>query len=192
MPSTYKVLGQSAPAATTTLTITNYIGNGTTTVTGTVSSTSGYNVGDFIVISGATLTEQVKLNGTWTIVSIPTGTTFTFVITTGTLTAGTYTTTLGTTTKSGLISLYTVPSATSTVCSTLVVCNQGVTANFRVAVRPLGATLDMKHYIVYDNYVNQYDTVFLTVGLTLATTDVVSVYAGTSSVSFSLFGSELT
>jgi hypothetical protein len=83
----------------TALTITNYIGNGTTTVTGTVASTSGYAVGDIITISGATGTEQTKLNGTWAIASVPTGTTFTFVVT-STVTAGTYTTTLGTTVKS--------------------------------------------------------------------------------------------
>ena len=88
--------------------------------------------------------------------------------------------------------LYTVPSATSTVCSTLVICNQGVSTTFRVAVRPAGAAIDPKHYIVYDNYVSQYDSVFLTLGITLATTDVVTVYAGTATVSFSLFGTELT
>jgi hypothetical protein len=83
----------------TTLTITNYIGNGTTTVTGTVASTVGFAAGDIITISGATGTEQTKLNGTWTIASIPDGTTFTFVVSSA-VTAGTYTTTLGTTVKS--------------------------------------------------------------------------------------------
>lgn len=88
--------------------------------------------------------------------------------------------------------LYTVPSATSTVCSTLVICNRGASTTFRVAVRPAGAAIANQHYIVYDNYVNQYDTVFLTLGVTLAATDVVTVYAGAATLSFSLFGSELT
>lgn len=87
--------------------------------------------------------------------------------------------------------LYTVPSATSAVCSTLAVCNRGVSTTFRVAVRPAGATLANQHYIIYDNYVNQYDTVFLTLGVTLAATDVVTVYAGAATLSFSLFGSEI-
>ena len=91
-----------------------------------------------------------------------------------------------------LTTLYTVPSATSAVASTLTVCNIGVSTNIRVAVRPAGAAIDPKHYIVYDNYVNAGDTIFLTVGLTLATTDVVSVYAGTANVSFNLYGSEIT
>ena len=86
--------------ASFTLTITNYIGAGTTTVTGTVGSTSGYTIGDILTISGATGTQQAKLNGVWSIASVPTITTFTFVVTTS-VTAGTLTTTLGTTTKSG-------------------------------------------------------------------------------------------
>lgn len=87
--------------------------------------------------------------------------------------------------------LYTTPAATQTVCSTLAVCNRGTPTTFRVAVRPAGATLVDQHYIVYDNYVNQYDTVFLTLGVTLAATDVVTVYAGLATLSFSLFGSEV-
>ena len=86
--------------ASFTLAITNYIGVGTTTVTGTVASTAGYSIGDILTIVGATGTEQVKLNGVWAIASVPTGTTFTFVVTTA-VAVGTLTTTLGTTTKSG-------------------------------------------------------------------------------------------
>lgn len=88
--------------------------------------------------------------------------------------------------------LYTVPSATSAVCSTLTVCNRGVSTNIRVAVRPAGATIANQHYIIYDNYVNANDTLFFTLGVSLATTDVVTVYAGTANVSFSLFGSEIS
>jgi hypothetical protein len=88
--------------------------------------------------------------------------------------------------------LYTVPASTSTVASTLVVCNRGVSSTFRVAVRPAGATLADEHYIVYDGLVNQYDSVFLTLGITLATTDVVTVYASSADLSFSLFGSEIS
>lgn len=88
--------------------------------------------------------------------------------------------------------LYTVPASTSAVASTLAVCNRSTSTTFRVAIRPAGATLANQHYIVYDNYVNQYDSVFLTLGVTLATTDVVTVYAGSANLSFSLFGTEIT
>ena len=88
--------------------------------------------------------------------------------------------------------LYTVPSATSAVVSTLSICNRGVSTTFRPAVRPAGATLANQHYIVYDNIVSAGDAVFLTLGITLAATDVVTVRAGTADMSFSLFGSEIT
>jgi hypothetical protein len=91
-----------------------------------------------------------------------------------------------------LTTLYTVPAATSSVASTLAVCNLGVSTTVRVAVRPAGASIENKHYIVYDSSLNQYDSIFLTIGVTLATTDVVSVYAGTANVSFNLSGSEIT
>lgn len=88
--------------------------------------------------------------------------------------------------------LYTVPANTSTICSTLSVCNRFTSTTYRVAVRPAGATLANSHYIIYDNFIDQYDSVFLTLGITLSNTDVITVYAGTANLSFSLFGSEIT
>lgn len=88
--------------------------------------------------------------------------------------------------------LYTVPAATSTVCSTLVVCNRSASGiSFRIAVRPAGATLSAEHYISYDSNVNANDSITLTIGITLAATDVVTVRASSASVSFNLFGSEI-
>lgn len=91
-----------------------------------------------------------------------------------------------------LTTLYTVPASTSAVASTLTVCNIGVSTTVRAAVRPAGATLANQHYIIYDAAVNANDTLFFTLGLSLATTDVVSVYAGTTGMSFNLYGTEIT
>jgi len=89
--------------------------------------------------------------------------------------------------------LYTVPSATSSVCSTITICNQAATsATFRIAVRPAGATLEAKHYVAYDTSIPANDVLTMTIGVTLATTDVVTVYASTATLSFNLFGSEIT
>jgi hypothetical protein len=88
--------------------------------------------------------------------------------------------------------LYTVPSATSTVCSTLAICNRGASTTFRVAVRPAGATIANQHYVVYDSAISSGDAIFLTLGISLATTDVITVYAGTADLSFSLFGTEVS
>jgi hypothetical protein len=88
--------------------------------------------------------------------------------------------------------LYTVPSATSAVCSTLSITNLGASTTFRVAVRPSGATLSNQHYIVYDSTINAGGAIYLTLGISLASSDVVSVYAGTSNLAFGLFGSEVS
>lgn len=89
--------------------------------------------------------------------------------------------------------LYTVPSATSTIVSTLVVANRANTAaTYRIAVRPAGATLANEHYLAYDVTVGANDSTTLTLGITLATTDVVTVYASTANLSFNAFGSEIS
>jgi glucose-6-phosphate dehydrogenase assembly protein OpcA len=87
--------------------------------------------------------------------------------------------------------LYTVPSAKSAVVSSLTICNQTATAaTFRIAVRPAGATLAAVHYVAYDVTVGASDTTALTLGITLATTDVVTVYASTATLSFHAYGDE--
>lgn len=89
--------------------------------------------------------------------------------------------------------LYTVPSATSTVVSTISICNQAASAGtYRVAVRPAGAALATQHYIAYDVAIAANDTTALTLGITLATTDVVTVYASSANMSFAVFGSEIS
>lgn len=89
--------------------------------------------------------------------------------------------------------LYTVPAATSAVCSTIAICNQSSSpGSFRIAIRTAGATLDPKQYIAYDTAIPANDTISMTIGITLATTDVVTVYASSSNLSFNLFGSEIS
>jgi hypothetical protein len=88
--------------------------------------------------------------------------------------------------------LYTVPAATQTVSSTINVCNQASSsATFRVSVRPLGATLNNQHYLSYETPIPAYDSIPLTLGITLGATDVVTVRSSNGSISFSIFGSEV-
>lgn len=88
--------------------------------------------------------------------------------------------------------LYTVPSATSAIVSTITICNQSATTgSYRVAVRPAGASLASQHYIAYDISITGNATDTLTLGITLATTDVITVYASSANFSFSAFGSEI-
>jgi glucose-6-phosphate dehydrogenase assembly protein OpcA len=89
--------------------------------------------------------------------------------------------------------LYTVPSATSAVVSTITVCNRAATgATYRIAIRVAGATLANEDYLAYDATVPANDTIALTLGITLAATDVVTVYASTANFSFNIFGSEIS
>jgi hypothetical protein len=89
--------------------------------------------------------------------------------------------------------LYTVPAATSAVVSTIVVANRtGNAAAYRIAIRPAGATLANEHYLAYDVAVGSGDSTTLTLGITLAATDVITIYASTADLSFNAFGSEIT
>ena len=92
-----------------------------------------------------------------------------------------------------LTTLYTVPAVTSTVCSSIIVCNRSATAtSFRVAVRPAGAAISNEMYLYYDVTIAGNDTFIATIGISLATTDVVSVYATLATLSFNLMGQENT
>jgi len=63
---------------------------------------------------------------------------------------------------------------------------------FRVAIRPAGATLANQHYIAFDSSVQANDTITLTLGITLATTDIITVYASSANFSFNAYGSEIS
>lgn len=89
--------------------------------------------------------------------------------------------------------LYTVPSATSSVISTITIANRASSQDtYRIAIRPGGAALENQHYVAYDVPIQANDTTALTLGITLAATDVITVYAGSANLSFSVFGSEIT
>jgi len=90
-------------------------------------------------------------------------------------------------------SLYTVPAATSTVVSTINVVNTSASVAdiVRIAIRPAGATLANQHYIVYGLTLTAGATFSYTSGVTLATTDVITVYSTNGTSSFNAFGSEI-
>jgi glucose-6-phosphate dehydrogenase assembly protein OpcA len=89
--------------------------------------------------------------------------------------------------------LYTVPSATQAVVSTIVVANlDSSDATFRIAVRIAGATLANSQYVAYNITVGASDSTTITLGLTLGATDVITVYASTANLTFSAFGSEIS
>ena len=96
-------------------------------------------------------------------------------------------------TATTLTTLYTAPASTQAVCSTITVCNTASSATtYRIAVRPAGASIATSQYLAYDAALPANDTATLTLGLTLAATDVVSVYAASASVAFAAYGVEIT
>lgn len=92
-----------------------------------------------------------------------------------------------------LTTLYTVPASTEAITSTLTITNRSaVAATVRVAVRVAGGVIADEDYLYYDLLIPGNETFAATIGLTLAATDVVSVYTDNATVSFQLFGQELT
>ena len=92
-----------------------------------------------------------------------------------------------------LTDLYTVPAATEGIVSSVVACNRSAVAKtFRVSVAVAGASDDPEQYYVYDRSIPANDTTIVQIGISLAATDVVRVYASTTDVSFSINGMEIT
>ena len=89
--------------------------------------------------------------------------------------------------------IYTVPSATEAVVSSVTICERGGSAaTFRLAVRPDGAGLSNEHYLVYDATLDSNDTIILTIGVTMDATDILEAYASSGDLTFQAYGSEIT
>lgn len=262
MATTYKVVGQvnSGPILSNTISNKALTSNIATLTTGTVH---GFTVGDKIIVSGVDST----FNGTFTVASAPTTTTFTYPLTAANVTSAAVTTGLvtaydssvsravtnkaksggfatlttashtlaagddvyvyindatidGTRTLSSVTStsmtfiapgaditsaavssggvsgntwqtLYTVPSATQAVISTIQIVNiSDVTANADIILAVAGAAFNDKQYVAKDIVVDPSETVFITVGMALGAADVIKVRT-TPGVSFTAYGSEV-
>ncbi len=92
-----------------------------------------------------------------------------------------------------LTTLYTVPAATSTVVSMIMVCNQTSSpVTFRLSVAIAGAADNIKQYLYYEVSIPANDSFKVPAGITLATTDLIRCYASSASMSFTVFGDEIT
>jgi len=89
--------------------------------------------------------------------------------------------------------VYTVPSATEAVISTIVIASRAATTEtFRLAVRPNGAAIADQHYLAYDVPIAANDSTTLTLGLTMDATDVITVYCSSADMSINIFGTEIS
>lgn len=92
-----------------------------------------------------------------------------------------------------LTTIYTVPASTEAIPSTMTICNRDATATeIRVAVRVAGGAIQDEDYLYYDLVIPGNETFAFTFGITLAATDVVSVYNTLATCSFNLFGQEIS
>ena len=86
---------------------------------------------------------------------------------------------------------YTVPAGKSAVCSSIVVANTtGGAIAYRISVRVAGAAAATMQYLSYDVSIPGNSSDFMRLGVTLAATDVVTVYAAATGLAFNLFGDE--
>ena len=91
-----------------------------------------------------------------------------------------------------LTTLYTVPSATEAVVSTISVANLSASAiTYRIAIRPNGASIANSQYLAYDVSLAANTTTAYTLGITLDAADVISVYGSDTNAVFQAFGSEI-
>ena len=90
-----------------------------------------------------------------------------------------------------LTTLYTATEAT--VVSSISIANRSssTTDTYRIAVRPAAESIANKHYVAYDVALAKNSTAVLTIGITCAVTDVISVYSTNGTLSFNLFGAEI-
>ena len=89
--------------------------------------------------------------------------------------------------------VYTVPAATETVISTVIIANRAATAGtFRLSVRPNGGTQTNAMYCAYDVPVAGNDSTTLTLGLTVDAADVITVYCSSADMSVNIFGTEIS
>lgn len=89
--------------------------------------------------------------------------------------------------------VYTVPSSTEAVVSTIVIANRAASAgSFRLAVRPDGAAISNQHYLAYGVPIAANDSTTLTLGITMNAADVLTVYCSSADMSVNVFGTEIT
>lgn len=95
-------------------------------------------------------------------------------------------------TANTMTTVYTVPAGNSAVVSSLVICNQAsANANVDVAVCVANTTVTATQYITRTSNVIGYDTMILTLGITLAATDTIRVQSSNGNTSVAVFGSEI-
>ena len=92
------------------------------------------------------------------------------------------------------VTLYTVPTNTNTIISTLSICNLSINnKTYNVAAIPAGETIARKHMLASNGAVAAYDSIALTIGMTLGANDTIVIASqDANNIAFTIFGTEIT
>lgn len=101
---------------------------------------------------------------------------------------------LGASSASTWVTLYgPVPSSTSAVVSSIVICNQAATsATYRIGYNNSSAAFSANDYLIFGATIAANDTVILTIGVTMAAGSYLGFSASTATVNAVAFGTEIT
>jgi hypothetical protein len=96
-------------------------------------------------------------------------------------------------TAATLTDIYTVPASTEAVVSTILIANRSsVQTTYRISIAVAGAVDSSEQYISYDVVIKGNGLHEITTGATLNATDKVRVYATLATLSFNVFGTEIS
>ena len=86
--------------------------------------------------------------------------------------------------------LYTVPSATNTVLSSVIICNTSSSTSdtFELTLAPLGATHGISQYLYKGVTVPASQTFIATIGIAMTATDKIRVYSTGGNLTFTVCG----
>ena len=99
----------------------------------------------------------------------------------------------GTASTGTYVTLYTTPTSTSAVISSIVICNQTASElTVRIGLTTTAGTPTSAQFLVFDAVVAGNDTVSLTLGVTMDASKFLRVSSSANTCSFSAFVSEIT
>jgi glucose-6-phosphate dehydrogenase assembly protein OpcA len=88
--------------------------------------------------------------------------------------------------------LYTVPTSTQAIVSTIVVANRATSSStFRISSSVAGAATATKDYLAYDVSIPAGSFLTMTLGITLGAADKLRVYASSANLSFNAYGTQV-
>lgn len=92
-----------------------------------------------------------------------------------------------------MTTLYTCGGGTQTIVSCVIVCNRSATpTSFRLSVDVNGGGDSNEDYIAYDVPIQGNETIALGHGITLDASDLIRCYATLATLTFSVYGQEIT